>query len=107
MLVCEPQEDVRSLLQLVVRRLGHEPISYADGGSHGEVDVAIVEPGDPEALRVASGLHAAGVPLVFTSIFPAEDRALELEPAAYLVKPFALSALEQALRDALALPSPS
>lgn len=107
MLVCEPQEDVRSLLQLVVRRLGHEPVSYADGAAYDDVQVAIVEPGDPEAVRVASRLHVAGVPLVFVSIFPAEVHALDLEPAAYLVKPFALSALEQALRDALALPSPS
>jgi DNA-binding response OmpR family regulator len=62
----------------------------------------VIEPGDPEGLRVARELRAAGVPLLFTSIYPAERDVLELEPVAYLVKPFPLYALERALRDALA-----
>jgi DNA-binding response OmpR family regulator len=39
---------------------------------------------------------------VFTSIFPAEREALDLEPAAYFIKPFALQELEAALSAALA-----
>jgi hypothetical protein len=42
------------------------------------------------------------VPVLFTSIYPAESDVLALEPAAYLVKPFPLYALERALVTALA-----
>jgi hypothetical protein len=40
--------------------------------------------------------------MLFTSIYPAEADILELAPAAYLVKPFPLYALERALSAALA-----
>jgi CheY-like chemotaxis protein len=100
-LVCDPHDDISALLELVVRRLGHEPVTRPDGPA-ARVDAAVIEPGDPEGLRVARELRAAGVPLLFTSIYPAERDVLELEPVAYLVKPFPLYALERALRDALA-----
>ena len=41
--------------------------------------------------------------MLFTSIYPAEHDVLALEPAAYLVKPFPLYALERALEAALAV----
>jgi len=40
--------------------------------------------------------------VLFTSIYPAENEVLALRPAAYLVKPFPLYALERALVTALA-----
>jgi two-component SAPR family response regulator len=43
------------------------------------------------------------VPVLFTSIYPPDAHALELNPAAYLVKPFPLYALERALEAALAV----
>lgn len=100
-LICEPHDDISALLELVVRRLGHEPVAYA-GGRPPIVDAAVIEPGEQEGLRVARDLRAVGVPVLFTSIYPAEEDLLALEPAAYLVKPFPLYALERALRDALA-----
>jgi hypothetical protein len=45
--------------------------------------------------------------VLFTSIYPAEDAMLELDPAAYLVTPFPLCALERALRAALDVASPA
>ena len=42
------------------------------------------------------------MPVLFTSIYPADAEVLDLEPAAYLVKPFPLYALERALEAALA-----
>jgi hypothetical protein len=41
--------------------------------------------------------------VLFTSIYPADDDVLALDPAAYLVKPFPLYALERALQSALTL----
>jgi CheY-like chemotaxis protein len=103
-LICEPHDDIRALLALVVRRLGHEPV--AGGGAahvHAGVDVAVIEPGEPDGLHLARALRAHGVPVLFTSIYPPTDDLLELSPAAYLVKPFPLSTLEGALEQALVL----
>ena len=58
---------------------------------------AVIEPGDGHGLALARRLRALGLPVLFASIFAAEPETLELEPAAYFVKPFALSELEHAL----------
>jgi DNA-binding response OmpR family regulator len=102
-LIVEPHADIRSLLEHVIRRLGHEAV-YADGngGSAPDVDAAVIEPGDFFGMRLARQVRELGRPVVFTSIFPAEREALDLEPAAYFVKPFALQELEGALSAALA-----
>jgi CheY-like chemotaxis protein len=104
-LVSEPHEDIRSLLAHVVRRSGHEAILHAEGAplTDEPLDAAIVEPGAADSLALAAELAQRGVVLVFASIYPPDDATLALAPAAYLVKPFALSALEQALREALSL----
>ena len=101
-LICEPHDDISALLELVVRRLGHEPIAYAgDDLDQIGVDIAVIEPGVDAGLRVARCLRAQNVPVLFTSIYPADAEVLELSPAAYLVKPFPLYALERALGSAL------
>jgi hypothetical protein len=101
-LICEPYGDTSALLELVVRRLGHDPIAYA--GEDVEViavEAAVIEPGEPSGLHVARHLRERGVPVLFTSIYPADQGTLELEPCAYLVKPFPLYLLERALLEAL------
>jgi DNA-binding response OmpR family regulator len=101
-LICEPHDDISALLELVVRRLGHEPVTYHGAeASLVSVDVAVVEPGEPDGMRLARTLRARGVPVLFTSIFPPDSEKLELAPVAYLVKPFPLYALERALESAL------
>ena len=101
-LICEPHDDISALLELVVRRLGHEPVAYVGGDiEHIGVDAAVIEPGETSALQVARSLRGRNVPVLFTSIYPADAAVLELEPAAYLVKPFPLYALERALEAAL------
>ena|SRR5947199_9021901 len=106
-LICEPHDDISALLELVVRRLGHEPVAFLGGEiDHIHIDAAVVEPGEEPALRVARALRAKDVPVLFTSIYPPDPEVLELEPAAYLVKPFPLYALERALEQALA-PAPA
>jgi DNA-binding response OmpR family regulator len=77
---------------------------YAGGivGDWANIDAAVIEPGDSSGLPLARHLREVGCPVVFTSIFPAEQEALDLDPAAYFVKPFALQELEGALIAALA-----
>ena len=96
-LISEPHEDVEALLRLVVLRLGHDPV----GPEGDSVDAAVIEPCVGDGLRLARTLRARNVPLLFTSIYPPTFEALELEPAAYLVKPFPLSAIQRALEAVL------
>lgn len=96
-LICEPHDDISALLELVVRRLGHEPVTWTGGEVPYPVDVAVIEPGGGAGMRLAQLLAARSVPLIFASIFPAEPAALALRPTAYLVKPFPLYTLERAL----------
>ena len=106
-LICEPHADISSLLELVVRRLGHEPVAYCgDAVDYIAIDVAVVEPGVESGLRLATRLRAQNVPVLFTSIYAPEKELLALEPVAYLVKPFPLYALERALAGALATLGP-
>ena len=106
-LIVEPHADIRALLEHVVGRLGHEVV-YADGngGPMPDVDAAVIEPGDYSGMRLARHVRDLGRPVVFTSIFPPEREALDLRPAAYFVKPFALQELETALTAALEAPVP-
>ena len=98
-LVVEANPDVRALLELVVRRVGHEPVS--DEQATESVDAAVIEPADDTGLLTAKRLASHAIPVVFVSIFPPDLGSLDLAPAAYLVKPFSLYALEVALAKAL------
>jgi hypothetical protein len=105
-LICEPHDDIRSLLRLVVTRLGHTPLTWSGGDLDvSKIDAAIVEPGDPTGMRTAIRLAGAGVPVLFTSIFPPDDATNSLRPAAYLVKPFPLYRLEEAIVAVLGPPA--
>jgi DNA-binding response OmpR family regulator len=102
-LIFEPHVDIRTLLAIVVTRLGHEPVVSARPGDElAHVDAAVIDPGEGDGLSLARHLRRKGVPVVFTSIFPAGPETLDLAPTAYLVKPFALYSLEKALVAAVA-----
>jgi len=100
-LICEPHDDISALLELVVRRLGHEPVAHTSSWTVDEIDAAVIEPGEPVGLLLARRLRGRDVPVLFTSIYPADTLSLDLLPAAYLVKPFPLYMLERALGEAL------
>jgi CheY-like chemotaxis protein len=113
-LVFDPHAEVRALLGHVVARLGHEPVyptgCRGDRAQEGDVDVLILEPGDPAALAAAESLrlHDEQLPIVCASIYPASEAAERLRPLAYLVKPFGLAELERALcvaADSLGAPA--
>jgi CheY-like chemotaxis protein len=101
-LIVDPHPDVCTLLELVVRRLQHEPVEYVAGGADAmAVDAAVIEPAG-DGVRVARLLRDAGIPVLFASIFAPTAEVMELEPSAYLVKPFRLRELESVLARALA-----
>jgi DNA-binding response OmpR family regulator len=102
-LIVEPHGDIRSLLEIVITRLGHVPVVHdvTDHEIATDVDAAVIEPGQGAGLLLAGRLRSQGIGVVFTSIFPPAGEALELDPVAYLVKPFPLYALENALTAAL------
>jgi CheY-like chemotaxis protein len=104
-LICEPHADIRSLLAFVVGRLGHDA-TLSDGSCEQlrDVDAFVLEPGDADALALAAWAreHLPGLALVCTSIYPSWPEVEALHPDAYLVKPFPLLRLEDALADALA-----
>ena len=92
----------RSLLEIVVNRLGYEPWVFDGHGDDSiDLDAAVIDPDEGEGLSLSRRLRARDVPVIFTSIFPAGAQAIELTPVVYLVKPFALYTLEQALEDAV------
>jgi DNA-binding response OmpR family regulator len=97
-LIVEPHADVLSLIEHVVRRLGYEPVvGAAHDAAPPDVDAAVIDPCDRRGFATARRLRELGRPVVFTSIFPAEQEMLDLDPVAYFVKPFALRELERAL----------
>jgi hypothetical protein len=103
-LIYEPHDDVAALLEIVLQRLGHEPVLHQDRiTTAAGLDAAVIEPGDAAGQAVAFELAAHGVPLVFTSIYGPSRELLALEPVAWLVKPFPLRALENALAAALGI----
>jgi CheY-like chemotaxis protein len=102
--IAEPSPEVRTLIEAVVRELGHEPVAVEPGGELPPCDVLVAEPGSPLGRDAAARLRAErpGTPLVLVSIYPRGPETAALAPAAHLLKPFRLADLEAALRDAVA-----
>ena len=103
-LIVEPHPEVRDLLMRIIQRLGHDCVRLEDGGlGDAAADLAVLEPSDDDALEIGRELHARGMPLLCVSIEPQSAETDALEPAAYVLKPFALQELEAAIRAALEL----
>ena len=97
-LIVEPHADLRTLLDLVVRRLGHEPVVSVEGEDDPvDLDAGVIEIGDGSGLLAARRLRELGRPVVLMGIVPAGDEVRAIEATAYLVKPFPLHRLERAL----------
>jgi len=82
-LVCEPQAEVRELLGHVVERLGHEPV-FPNCSTPRDVDVVLLEPGDPWARSAASPFldRRSRTPVVCASIYPDSGHLGGLRPLA-------------------------
>jgi DNA-binding NtrC family response regulator len=108
-LVAEKNPAVRRLLEVRLERLGHEPVGWDDSAVPLEtVDAAVVEPADADTLAFARSLHRDDpeLPIIVSSVRGRSLETASLRPAAHLVKPFAISRLERAVDDALALAWP-
>jgi DNA-binding response OmpR family regulator len=102
-LISEPHPDCRTLLELVVQRVGHFPIDSGELVDGGDPGLMILEPASAEGLAIARRLRRRleELPIICTSIIPPGQATEGLRPAAYLLKPFRLADLEGALRAAL------
>ena len=105
-LILESNAEVRQLLALQVRHLGHEAVCGGEGtGAAGgaAIDAAIVEPVAPGGLDAARVLRNVWphLPLVFVSVRPPSAESRSLAPVLHLVKPVRLAELEAALAAAL------
>ena len=103
-LILEPHPELRELFSLVTRRLGHEPVvpNGRPPEEYTDLDVVLVEPAGQRGLAVAELLRERSpeTRVVCASVLPASEAAGALDPVAYLVKPFSLAELEQALTAA-------
>ena len=103
-LLNEADPDVRRLLDLLLRRLGHEVIVSRAGRPPTDVDLMVLEPASDACLeeaRAARDLQPA-LPILAVSVLPEEASYLTLGPIAYLAKPFAIDDLRRTV-DAVLL----
>jgi CheY-like chemotaxis protein len=108
-LILEPYEGIRAVIEAVVRLLGHEPVIASPGArleDLGPVDAAVIEPAAPAAPKLLQALlnEDPQLPIIYVSVVAGELEMLAVEPVAYLMKPFAISDLSAALERALAAP---
>jgi hypothetical protein len=102
-LINEPHQDVRALIVQMTARLGYEPVALHDvGAAPADARVLVFEPAEPECLEHAQALSLdrPDLRLVCVSIQPPEPQWLELDPVAYVIKPFTLAGLRCALAAA-------
>jgi DNA-binding response OmpR family regulator len=102
-LIIEPDEDIRRLYAAVVRGLGHEA-AFFDGIPTGKPDVVLVEPADSNSLAAALRLQHddPNLPIVCASVDKSTpEEAHGLRVTTYLLKPFNLGELTNALQLAL------
>ena len=106
-LIVDPDPATRSLLELLLLRLGHRPIGPREWVEGAEPDVLLLESASKPGLRLARGLRRrfAHVPILCVSIDGPSKESRELGPVAHVMKPFRRSQLEAALEQALIPPA--
>ncbi|MCW2966718.1 MAG: response regulator receiver protein [Solirubrobacteraceae bacterium] len=99
-LICEPVEETRELIECLVQRMGHEIVSL---DSLRLVDVLFYEPASHAGLALARRLQAErpGAALVSCSASPPSFELSSPRPFASLLQPFAPADLKRVLEAAL------
>ena len=102
-LIVDPDPANRSLLELLVLRLGHRPIGQRELAEGEEPDLMLLEPASEPGLRLAQRLRQRllRLPILCVSIEPPSEETSSLEAVDYVMKPFRRSTLEHALERAL------
>ncbi len=101
--IAESHPDIGPLFACVVARLGHEPVLDESW----PVDAIIVDVDSPAGRELARESYRSGTAFVCVSIRDPQPELNALAPAAYLVKPFALRELGDALRRIVGSPAPA
>lgn len=102
-LIVDPDPANRSLLELLVLRLGHRPIGQRELGEGETPDLMLLEPASGPGLRLAHRLRQKllRMPILCVSIEPPSEETSSLDAVDYVMKPFRRSTLEHALEQAL------
>lgn len=102
-LIVDPDPANRSLLELLVLRLGHRPIGQRELAEGEEPDLMLLEPASRPGLRLAYRLRERllRLPILCVSIEPPGEDTSDLDVVDYVMKPFRRSTLELALERAL------
>lgn len=102
-LIVDPDPANRSLLELLVLRLGHKPIGQRELAEGEEPDLMLLEPASEPGLRLAHRLRQRlqQLPILCVSIEPPGEDTSSLDAIDYVMKPFRRSTLEHALERAL------
>ena len=105
-LIEDPDQATRSLLELHVLRLGHQPIGQRELAEGEEPDLMLLEPASRTGLRLARRLRdrLPQLPILCVSIEGPNPETSGLEAVGHLMKPFRRSQLEQAVELALEPP---
>jgi DNA-binding response OmpR family regulator len=106
-LIVDPDPATKSLLELLVLRLGHRPIGQRELAEGEEPDLMLLEPASRLGLRLAHKLRRRRprLPVLCVSIEPPSWETRELGAIGHVMKPFRRSQLERALETAL-IPEP-
>jgi two-component SAPR family response regulator len=106
-LIVDPDPATRSLLELLLQRLGHRPIGPREWVEGEEPDLLLVEPASKPGMRLARGVRRrfTQLPILCVSIDGPTRESRELCPTAHVMKPFRRSQLEAALDAALIPPA--
>jgi CheY-like chemotaxis protein len=102
-LIVDPDPATRSLLEVLVLRLGHRPIGQWELVENESPDLMLLEPASRADMRHARHLRGRfpELPILCVSIDPPCPEARELGVAGHVMKPFRRSQLERALELAL------
>jgi CheY-like chemotaxis protein len=102
-LIVDPDPATRSLLEVLVLRLGHRPIGQRELSEGENPELMLLEPASRAGLRLAARLRRRlpQLPILCVSIDPPDWETRELGVAGHLMKPFRRSQLELALESAL------
>jgi hypothetical protein len=98
-LIAEPNDDVRTLLELTVQRLGYEAVRLQDRTGRGDVDAMLLEPACAIGRSALRRFGDDAPPVICLSIYPREEGLEPSASVAYLVKPASTAAIGDALRS--------
>lgn len=106
-LISEADRDVRRLLTVLVRRLGHEPVVLdEDGDAPPRGDLLLVDPSSAKARERARAVRAAqpDLPVICMNCIDEQGRFLLDGPFDYLPKPFTIEQMRDRVSQALGSP---